>query len=291
MCNRPNCITRPSSAFCAHFLYINLYWQFVPSSSLALISARATINSLEVLSLLTSSYILALCQALDLRALQFDFSASINNLTRDLLIRHFGAHLSTAQLDALYPSVTRAIARALDQTSNVDALQRLSQVAAATTTPLVDFCTSEGHSALGALAGITVFRAELAEEGARRLNALRAEYLEGKKGPAPASQYLGKTKAMYEFVRLTLGIRMHGIENLHEWEAGAGMEQASIGEDISLIHEVSLRLFFCPNFFSPLLSTISSVVLIGGVTIFLGYPWRQNAANCRADVAQGMNGV
>ncbi|KAI0692100.1 phenylalanine ammonia-lyase [Cytidiella melzeri] len=206
-------------------------------NSLALISARATINSLEVLSLLTSSYILALCQALDLRALQYDFSAIINTLTRELLTRHFSSHLSTSQLDALYPRVTRAIEKALDTYSNSDAIQRLQQVASATTTPIVEFCAAEGTETLPALANIMPFRAELAEAGALRLNALRAEYLEGKKGAAPASQYLGKTKAMYEFVRVTLGVRMHGLENLHNWEAGPGVEEPSIGQDISLIHE------------------------------------------------------
>ncbi|KAI0090738.1 phenylalanine ammonia-lyase [Irpex rosettiformis] len=206
-------------------------------NSLALISARATINSLEVLSLLTSSYILALCQALDLRALQYDYSASINTLTRDLLTRHFGTYLSTSQLDALYPRVTKAIAKALDATSNADAGSRLQQVAAATTTPIVDFCASEGTDAITAITNIMAFRAELAEQGAIRLNALRAEYLEGKRGLAPASQYLGKTKALYEFVRITLGVRLHGLENLHNWEDGPGSEELTIGQNISLIHE------------------------------------------------------
>ncbi|KAI0343722.1 phenylalanine ammonia-lyase [Trametopsis cervina] len=206
-------------------------------NSLALISARATINSLEVLSLLTSSYILVLCQALDLRALQYDFSASMSTLTRELLTCHFGAYLSTPQIDALYPRVFKAILKALDAHSSADSVQRLQHVAAATTTPIVDFCTSEGTEVLPALAHIVAFRAELADGGAQRLNALRAEYLEGKKGRAPASQYLGKTKALYEFVRVTLGIKMHGIENMHDWKAGPGVEEASVGQTISLIHE------------------------------------------------------
>lgn len=216
-------------------------------SSLALISARATINSLEVLSLLTSSYILALCQALDLRALQYDYSASINTLTRDLLDRHFGTYLSTSQLDTLYPRIIKAISKALDATSSADTVSRLQQVAAATTTPIVDFCASEGTGAISAVNNLIAFRAELAEQGAIRLNELRAEYLEGKRGPAPASQYLGKTKALYEFVRITLGVRLHGLENLHEWTGGPGSEELSIGQNISLIHEVRTYLISFTN--------------------------------------------
>lgn len=242
MSNRPSSIIRLSSTYLHdHYSHLN---SDISRSSLALISARATINSLEVLSLLTSSYILALCQALDLRALQYDYSASINTLTRDLLNRHFGSHLSTSQLDTLYPRVVKAIAKALENTSSADAGPRLQAVAAATTTPIIDFFATEGTEAVSAIANVVAFRAELAEQGAIRLQSLRAEYLEGKKGPAPASQYLGKTKALYEFVRLTLGIRLHGLENFHNWEDGPGSEELSIGQNISLIHEVRTYLIF-----------------------------------------------
>ncbi len=67
---------------------------------------------------------------------------------------------------------------------------------------------------------------------------LRKEYLSGKKGVAPAAPYLGKTRSVYEFVRVTLGIKMQGSENLHVFEAGPGVEEVTIGQNISLIHEV-----------------------------------------------------
>ena len=79
----------------------------------------------------------------------------------------------------------------------------------------------------------------VAKEGAALLDGLRTEYIDGKNGPTPASRYLGRTKALYEYVRVTLGVTMHGRENLHEWKDGPGVEDVSIGENISLIHEVS----------------------------------------------------
>ncbi len=42
---------------------------------------------------------------------------------------------------------------------------------------------------------------------------------------------------MYEFVRVTLGIRMHGSENYHHFENGLGVEDVTVGENVSLIHE------------------------------------------------------
>ena len=205
-------------------------------SSLALISARATINSLEILSLLSATYLLVLCQALDLRAMQFDFEARMEDIARDLLASHFGAHLSSAQLERLSVSVNKAILKALSAGSSADAVGRLRQVAAATLTPIVDFLTAE-PDLTPALVNIVAFRAELATQGAEVLQSLRAEYIEGKKGATPAAKYLGRTKPMYEFVRATLGVGMHGAENLHDFEAGPGVEEVSIGQNISVIHE------------------------------------------------------
>ena len=189
--------------------------------------------------MLTASYIYVLCQALDLRALQFDREAGLSRIVRDQLTRHFGAWLQTAALDDLFRKVSSAIRRSLENTSKMDCHKRMETVAASTTVPIVDFCSTNA-AYLPALAGIAGFRAVVAKEGAAVLDALRSEYIEGKNGPTPASRYLGRTKGLYEYIRVTLGVTMHGRENLHGWKDGPGMEDASIGENISLIHEVSL---------------------------------------------------
>ena len=69
---------------------------------------------------------------------------------------------------------------------------------------------------------------------------LRKEFIEGEKGPTPAAPYLGKTRAVYEFVRGTLGVKWHGLENLHMFAAGTGVEDISIGQKIAIIYEVCL---------------------------------------------------
>ncbi|KAJ3513420.1 hypothetical protein NLJ89_g2951 [Agrocybe chaxingu] len=71
----------------------------------------------------------------------------------------------------------------------------------------------------------------------RRRRAQSGAYLSGARGPAPASRYLNKTCPVYEFVRLTLGIRMHGSENYHHFVNGLGVEDVTVGQNISLIHE------------------------------------------------------
>ncbi|TFK88456.1 phenylalanine ammonia-lyase [Polyporus arcularius HHB13444] len=204
-------------------------------NSLALISARATLNSLEVLSLLTASYLYALCQALDLRALQHEFQLEVDEILREELTRSFGPHLSSIHLNLLVPAISREIRRSLDTTSTMDVVARMRTVAGATTTTLVDFCAQ--NAGLHALDEIVSFRATLAERMTASLVRLREQYLQGAKGPAPASSYLGKSRAVYEYIRVTLGIRMHGAENLHNFQEGPGVEDQTIGQNIALIHE------------------------------------------------------
>jgi phenylalanine ammonia-lyase len=49
--------------------------------------------------------------------------------------------------------------------------------------------------------------------------------------------YFNKTKPVYEFVHITLGIRMHGSDNYHNFEKGLGFEDVTVGQNASLIHE------------------------------------------------------
>ena len=193
-----------------------------------------------MLSLLTASFLYVLCQALDLRALQHEFELETDTILREELACSFGRHLSEGDLVALFAAVARQIRRSLETTSTMDAAYRMRAVAAATTTPIVDFCAGAAGSGAPVdmdLNEVVAFRARLAERMTDALVRLRGAYLTGAKGPAPATQYLGKARAVYEFVRTTLGVKVHGVENLHDFKDGPGVEEPSIGQDISLIHE------------------------------------------------------
>ncbi|RDB24836.1 Phenylalanine ammonia-lyase [Hypsizygus marmoreus] len=210
-------------------------------NSLALISGRATINSLEVLSILTASYIYALCQALDLRALQKELVDGMKKIAAEELAESFGQSLSSSEFDVLVIKVCHAMQESLETTSTMDAPERMQKVAASTTTLLVDFFTSPGFTETGSLASIMSsipdFRSDVASRSATLLDNLRRDYLSGARGAAPASRYLNKTRPVYEFVRLTLGIRMHGSENYSGFVNGLGVDDTTVGESISLIHE------------------------------------------------------
>ncbi|KAI0302375.1 phenylalanine ammonia-lyase [Multifurca ochricompacta] len=205
-------------------------------NSLALISARATINALEVLSMLISSYLYLLCQAFDIRALQVDFNRALILIVKEELSAHFGEKLAEREL-SVFQDVLKCMYRKLDSTSTMDAAPRMMEVAGASLSVLVDFFTTGSSSDPTALIAIPTFRASVASRATSLLLSLRKEYLSGARGEAPASNYLNKTRPVYAFVRKTLGIRMHGSENESVFAKGLGIEDVTIGQNVSLIHE------------------------------------------------------
>jgi phenylalanine ammonia-lyase len=42
---------------------------------------------------------------------------------------------------------------------------------------------------------------------------------------------------IYQFVRITLGVKMHGVENHSTFANGLGLDDVTIGQNISLIQE------------------------------------------------------
>ncbi|EIM85034.1 phenylalanine ammonia-lyase [Stereum hirsutum FP-91666 SS1] len=203
-------------------------------NSLALISGRATITALEVLSLLISTYLYLLCQALDIRALQLDFRRGLTQIVEEEVQSHFGAQLASSDISSMRKQLVASVYKTLDATSSVDAPARMEKVAAASSSALVDHFVTVDASALSAL---PAYREAVARRATFLINELRDDYLSGKKGPAPASAYLHKTRPVYEFVRIGLGVRMHGSENQNVFANGLGVEEVTIGQNVSLIHE------------------------------------------------------
>ncbi|KIM40278.1 hypothetical protein M413DRAFT_446453 [Hebeloma cylindrosporum] len=210
-------------------------------NSLALVSARHTISSLEILSILISSYLYVICQALDLRALQHEFHQGLTTIVSEEFSTAFGSVLPEDASKSVRADVSSIMHETFDTTSTMDAKERMQKIAASSTTTLLDFFTGPSFSDASligsALTSIPTFRTRVAERLTSLLDELRSAYLSGSRGKAPASRYLNKTRPVYEFVRVTLGIRMHGSENYHHFSKGLGVEDVTVGQNISLIHE------------------------------------------------------
>jgi phenylalanine ammonia-lyase len=154
----------------------------------------------------------------------------------------FGTTVSGKELDLVTAQVTRAMRDAFESTSTMDAAGRMEKVVAASNSVLLDFFSGPGFRDLTstgiALTSIPSFRIAVASRSTALLDHLRAEFLSGARGNAPASTYLNRTRPIYEFVRLTLGIRMHGLENYNKFAPLPGLESVTVGQSVSLIHEV-----------------------------------------------------
>ncbi|KIY50277.1 phenylalanine ammonia-lyase [Fistulina hepatica ATCC 64428] len=194
------------------------------------VSTHIQINNCLIRFLPTVAISELLSIALDLRAMQKEFLEGLNAIVRQEVTLSFGALVPAPEISE---QVEKAMQECFQSTSTMDAAERMQKVAAASTVPLVD--TLSAHPT--ALFSIPQFRHQVAERATELLSKLRAEYLTGGRGPAPASKYLNRTRPVYEFVRLTLGIRMHGAENLGGFAHGLGVDDCTIGQNISLIHE------------------------------------------------------
>jgi phenylalanine ammonia-lyase len=221
-------------------------WLFIHilTSSLALVSARATITALDVLSQLMASYLLIICQALDLRALQAELLSGIKEIVSEELVRWFNdTMIGTDLKEIVLPEVLKVIRDKLDSTASMDVDIRMRTVADSCSNVFLNYFTNpkfaEASSVTGkALSVLPAFQSAVSKRAVALQNELRTEYLTGKKGFAPASNYLNRTKPLYEFVRVTLQVKMHGIENLKYFENGIGFDEETIGQNVSRVYEV-----------------------------------------------------
>ncbi|KAI0000889.1 phenylalanine ammonia-lyase [Russula vinacea] len=206
-------------------------------NSLALISARATITSTEVLSMLVATYLYLLCQALDLRAMQAEFEKEFHKIVHSELIANFGSYIPSAEEGSLLKKILGVMLATLDSTTTMDATDRMIKVAASSDSVIMRHFTQLKGPGVIALSGLPCFNKNVAKRATALLTALRDAYLTGAHGPAPARLYLTRTRPIYEFVRITLGIGMHGLENHQLFPDGMDLEDATLGEKVSLIHE------------------------------------------------------
>ena len=205
--------------------------------------------------MLVATYIYLLCQgntlmdlfghlakfmvvALDLRAMQAEFEKEFHKIVQTELLENFGSYVSSAEEGPLLKQILGVMLATLDSTTTMDATDRMIRVAASSDSLIVKhFMQAKGPGVI-ALSGLPCFNNNIAKRATALLTDLRDAYLTGARGTAPARLHLTKTRPVYEFVRMTLGIGMHGLENHRIFPDGMDLEDSTIGEKVSLIHEV-----------------------------------------------------
>ncbi|EST09713.1 Aromatic amino acid lyase [Kalmanozyma brasiliensis GHG001] len=204
-------------------------------NSLALISGRQTLQAVECLSMIQAWSLYLLCQALDIRALQHKVAEQLPALILASLHSHFNEWMDEAMQQQIAVLVLKQLSKRLDETSSKDLRDRLIETFQDASSVLVKYF-SELPSGGGAdpLRNIVKWRAAGVLGTEKIYRDVTVEFLDNPYA-CHASHLLGKTKRAYEFVRKTLGVPMHGKENLNEFK-GEFEQWNTTGGYVSVIY-------------------------------------------------------
>ncbi|KAM0746878.1 phenylalanine ammonia-lyase [Meredithblackwellia eburnea MCA 4105] len=208
-------------------------------NSLALISARKTVEANEVLSFLMATHLYCAAQALDLRYIEFAFRAKFNPTIVTFLEKHFSPFLSAAEISTLAVTVQNTIWRRLETTTSVDLEPRWADAFAHTASVVLDalaHTTSSGTTGgnNNPLAALALWRTESCNYAIQTTRDVRQTFFAtvDRGEPSPTVQYLGNgTKSLYSFVRDTLGVKPR------RGDVFLGVQEKTIGRSVSTIVE------------------------------------------------------
>jgi phenylalanine ammonia-lyase len=177
-------------------------------NSLALISSRYTLDALDVLSQLAAAHLLALCQALDLRAMHLSFLEAFAIEFREYTDRAFiDIVRDEAKLEDLQKTLWTALKQQLDRTTSVDSGKRFELIIEALQ-PLILKSTPDSLDALKALGRWSVLCSERALE---LFHITRSHYMRNPN----AVPFLGAAaRRMYLFVRERLQVPFFGEDGI-----------------------------------------------------------------------------
>lgn len=171
-------------------------------NSLALISARYTHTSIDVLSQMIAAHLIAVCQALDLRAMHVQYLESYRPQFETILTDVFERHSDTPDnLDGLLKALWQQLLKAFDITVSMDAKDRFLCIAKSLRDTFLDnFSFKIGTDALQTIADFTkILASSLYDTWCLNRDAY---LLHG-----DASPILGRaSKRLYSFVRRSLQV-------------------------------------------------------------------------------------
>ena len=204
-------------------------------NSLALISTRYTLQALDVITLMSASYLFVVCQALDLRVLQLCFLDEAEAAVKQLIPSSLGVND-----DRLFEAVWARIFAIWPTTTTMDLEERCQKTADEVLIDVVKFSTQPEAGSFDMLVA-QEFTSQLKTELQTLYEKLRNKMSNGH--VEITSSHLGEAaKRVYTFVRQDLKIGMHRGLVEHPTQpslAGAHEEQErkTIGSRVSVIYE------------------------------------------------------
>lgn len=169
-------------------------------NSLALISARYTLDAVDVLTQISAIHLIALCQALDLRAMNIHFLKSFHQAFNEEIHKVFeGLSDDKAWLDLCEPRLWVAFKLFMDESSGMDSEKRFVYIIDSLQPTILRFAPSSSET-LNALFAWAERCSALALE---TFNLNRDHYI----NQPDATPFLGPTsRRMYRFVRQRLSV-------------------------------------------------------------------------------------
>lgn len=211
-------------------------------NSLAFISTRYTLQSAELVSLMSASYMYTVCQALDLRVLQKTFFKHLEPALYALNEELLSQRIPSAALEELHINLWTHVQVTWLLTSNKDTDDRATYIIdmglAILTQSLLD---NHQGSLSEASTTVKTWKTRAASLLVETYTGTRSKFFSHQN----TSDYLGcGSRGMYLFVRQTLGVPFHkGLEDNPTYEeplAEDGTRKQTIGSWIGIIYE-SLR--------------------------------------------------
>ncbi|KAL8836977.1 MAG: hypothetical protein Q9176_005978 [Flavoplaca citrina] len=231
-------------------------------NSLALVAARYTLESAEIVSLMSASYLYTVCQALDLRVLQKVFFQHLEPALYAINLEVLGENISPAIVEELHVKLWTHVQVTWLLASNKDTQDRATYIVdmalAILTQSLLDHPQGSLSSASTMMRDWKTKAHSLLVE---TYTTIRAEFFINQTTP----DYLGNaSKRIYLFVRKTLGVPFNkGLEDHPTPKspmAANGTRKQTIGSWISIIYS-SLR---SGTMHEPLMQCLAEAELVAG---------------------------
>ena len=229
-------------------------------NSLALITTRYSLQSVELVSLMSASCLYTVCQALDLRALQYTFFEQLEPRLCAMHSKILGEYFSVAAIDELHAKLWAQVRRTWLSTSTKDTPDRVAYVVDTVVGILIQpLFDSDTAPSSGNFMVIKDWKSRAYSILAESYAATHSQFLANQN----TTEYLGlASKRMYTFVRKTLGVPFHkGLEDHptpQEPTSADGSKKQTIGSWIGIIYE-SLR---SGELHEPLMACLSDAGLV-----------------------------
>lgn len=202
-------------------------------NSLALVSARKTTEALDVLTMLLSTHLYCVCQAIDLRFIDLQFRESLAHQLKASIETSFGSMLGEPQQVVLLAVISQVIAIRLDQTSSMDLEPRWRDAFDFASSKVVDALAESGDTS--ALSAVVRWRKQSATDAAALMRKTRDDFF-APGGAGTVADYLGGgSRELYTFVRQELGIKTRRGD-VYSQEAH-GTQDRTVGSSVSTIFD------------------------------------------------------